>query len=199
VSQTNIFLCGVGGQGIGMLAEVLIQACLRAGHKVKGMDTHGLAQRGGVVVSHLRLGEGVRSPEIPPGQADIVLGLERLEALRGALSMLKPGGSVVYYDCEYQPMHVRMGKAKYPSAAELEAAVAARGGGVERVLVEGLKDPRMQNTALLGRLAGLGLIQGLTPELVEETLREVIPASALDDNLAVFRQAAQPVNAAHGG
>jgi len=141
----------------------------------------------------------VRSPEIPPGQADIVLGLERLEALRGALSMLKPGGSVVYYDCEYQPMHVRMGKAKYSSAAELEAAVAARGGGVERVLVEGLPDVRMQNTALLGRLAGLGLIQGLTPELVEETLREVIPASALEDNLAVLRKAALPVNAAHGG
>jgi indolepyruvate ferredoxin oxidoreductase beta subunit len=188
VSEANIYLCGVGGQGIGLLAEVLIQSCLSAGHRVKGVDTHGLAQRGGIVTSHIRLGEHVFSPRIPPGQADIVVGLERLEAYRAALEMLKDGGMVVYYDCEYQPIHVRMGKAQYPSVAQLEQVVRERHGRIEHVLLQ-LPDPRMQNTALLGRIAALGLIAGLTPAIVESQLSDVIPAAALDENLTVFRAA----------
>lgn len=188
MSEANIYLCGVGGQGIGLLAEVLIQSCLSAGHRVKGVDTHGLAQRGGIVTSHIRLGEHVFSPRIPPGQADIVVGLERLEAYRAALEMLKDGGMVVYYDCEYQPIHVRMGKAQYPSVAQLEQVVRERHGRIEHVLLQ-LPDPRMQNTALLGRIAALGLIAGLTPAIVESQLSDVIPAAALDENLTVFRAA----------
>ncbi len=195
MKQVNIYLCGVGGQGIGVLAEVLIQACLKAGHPVKGVDTHGLAQRGGIVTSHLRLGEGVFSPRVPPGQADIVLGLERLEAYRAASEMLKDGGTVVYYDCEYQPIHVRMGKAQYPSADELERVAQERHARLERVQMD-LSDPRMQNTALIGRFAALELIPGLSAEIVESALREVIPAGALEENLAVFHQAAAAVQTA---
>jgi len=189
VKQLNIYLCGVGGQGIGLLAEVLIQSCLSAGQRVKGVDTHGLAQRGGIVTSHIRLGGHVFAPRIPPGQADIVLGLERLEAYRAAVEMLKDGGTVVYYDCEYQPIHVRMGKTLYPSVDELERVVQERHGRTERVFLQ-LSDPRMQNTALLGRVAALGLIEGLTPAVVEAQLGEVIPAAALEENLSVFRAAA---------
>lgn len=188
MKPANIYLCGVGGQGIGLLAEVVIQSCLSAGHRVMGVDTHGLAQRGGVVTSHIRLGEHVFSPRIPPGQADIVLGLERLEAYRAAVGMLNDGGTVVYYDCEYQPIHVRMGKAQYPSVDELERVVRERHGSIERVALE-LDDPRMQNTALLGRFAALGLIDGLTPAIVEAQLCNVIPAAVLEDNLTVFRAA----------
>lgn len=192
----NIYICGVGGQGIGLLAEVLIQSCLQAGHAVKGVDTHGLAQRGGIVTSHIRLGAGVYAPQVPPGQADLVLGLERLEAYRATLEMLKTGGTVVYYDCEYQPIHVRMGRGSYPGAAELARAVGERGGRLERVLLEGLPDPRMQNTALLGRVTSLGLIDGLTPALVEEQLAALVPASAREANLDVFRRAAATAPAA---
>lgn len=195
MTQLNIYLCGVGGQGIGVLAEVMIQSCLKAGHTVKGVDTHGLAQRGGIVVSHLRLGEGIFSPRIPPGQADIVIALERLEAYRAAVEMLKDGGTVVYYDCEYQPIHVRMGKAQYPSTEELERVVRERRAQLQRVKME-LQDPRMQNTALLGRFAALGLVPGLTPDIVESQLREIIPAQAQEENLAVFHQAAAAVQTA---
>jgi indolepyruvate ferredoxin oxidoreductase, beta subunit len=188
VKPANIYLCGVGGQGIGLLAEVMIQSCLSAGHRVKGVDTHGLAQRGGIVTSHIRLGGHVFSPRIPPGQADIVLGLERLEAYRAAVEMLRDGGTVVYYDCEYQPIHVRMGKALYPSADQLEQVVRERHGRTERVLLQ-LPDPRMQNTALLGRFAALGVVEGLTPAIVEAQLSDVLPAPILEENLAVFRAA----------
>ena len=185
----NIYLCGVGGQGIGLLAEVLARACLAAGHTVHGCDTHGLAQRGGIVVSQLRLGDHFHTPRVPPGEADLVIALERLEAARAAAAMLAEGGTVVYYDTVQQPIHVRMGEAEYPDHARLEKAVAARQGRLERVLLEDLPDARMQNVALLGRLATLGAIEGVTPAVVQGALEEVVPPRARDANLEVFRRA----------
>lgn len=185
----NVYLCGVGGQGIGLLAEVLARACLAAGHAVHGCDTHGLAQRGGIVVSHLRLGERLHTPRVPPGEADLVVALERLEAARAAATMLAAGGMVVYYDTVYQPVHVRMGRADYPGPAQLEQAVAARGGRLERVFLEDLPDARMQNVALLGRLAAVGAVEGVTPAVVRRALEEVVPPRARDANLEVLGKA----------
>ena len=186
----NIYLSGVGGQGIGMLTETLGQACLAAGHAVHGCDTHGLAQRGGTVISHLRLGDGVFTPRVPEGEAHLVIALERLESLRGVQTHLRGGGTLLYYDAVYQPIAVRMGKAPYPASAEVDAAVAARGGVVHRVFIEGLEDPRMQNSALLGVLAARALIPGVDLERAEAAIRAAVPKAALDANLAVFRKAA---------
>jgi indolepyruvate ferredoxin oxidoreductase beta subunit len=185
----NIYLCGVGGQGIGLLAEVLGQACLAAGHPVRGCDTHGLAQRHGTVVSHLRLGPAALVPRVPAGRAHLVVGLERLEALRAVKPMLGPGGTVVYYDTIYQPIHVRMGQHAYPGADALERAVQAKGGRLERVFFEDLADPRMQNVALLGRVVGTGVIENLPPAIAEAALSAAVPSRLLDENLAVFRRA----------
>ena len=76
----NIYLSGVGGQGIGLLSELILRAVDHAGQPVKAVDTHGLAQRGGIVVSHIRIGPAVFSPLIRPHQADLVVALERHEA-----------------------------------------------------------------------------------------------------------------------
>ena len=67
--EFNIYMAGVGGQGIGLLADVLTRACMAAGHRVLGADTHGLAQRGGIVISHLRLGDLPCTPRVPAGEA----------------------------------------------------------------------------------------------------------------------------------
>lgn len=190
MAGTNIYMCGVGGQGIGVLSEVMIQACLAAGHQVRGVDTHGLAQRGGIVVSHLRLGEHALAPRIAPGEADLVIGLERLEAHRALLKMLRSGGALVYYDTEMQPIHVRMGKADYPSREALEEAAAQRQVRVERVHVDELPDPRMQNTAVIGRLASLEWIPLVTSQHFENALRQVLKPQALESNLKVFSAAA---------
>jgi len=72
----NIFIIGVGGQGIGLLSEAIIRAAYYAGNQAKGVDTHGLAQRGGTVTSQIRLGSKAFSPLIPEGKADIALALE---------------------------------------------------------------------------------------------------------------------------
>lgn len=189
MSMTNIYLCGVGGQGIGLLSEVLSQACLAAGHQVRGCDTHGIAQRHGSVVSHLRLGPGPATPRVPPGEADLVIGLERLEALRGVVHMLKQGGTLVYYDTVYQPIHVRMGRAEYPSNDELNRAVTECGGRVERVKLDSLEDPRMQNVALFGRFVALGLVADVDVAKAEAVLLSSVPSKALEANLSVFRKA----------
>jgi indolepyruvate ferredoxin oxidoreductase beta subunit len=191
MKQMNIYLCGVGGQGIGLLAGVLAQSCLAAGYRVRGCDTHGLAQRGGTVVSHLRIGDQLFTPMVPPGHADLVIGLERLETLRAVSVMLRPGGTVIYYDSTYQPIHVRMGQAKYPTSAQLADAAAARSARLERVAME-LPDARMQNVALLGRLAAIQAISGVDIEIVQEALNTVLSARAREANLAVFEKAATP-------
>jgi indolepyruvate ferredoxin oxidoreductase beta subunit len=79
---TNLFLCGVGGQGILLASEVISSACMKSGFDIKQSEVHGMAQRGGSVVAHLRFGEKVFSPLIEPGDADIVVSFELLEALR---------------------------------------------------------------------------------------------------------------------
>jgi len=186
----NIYLCGVGGQGIGILALALAQAAERAGLTVHACDTHGLAQRGGVVSSHIRLGADALTPLVPEGGADLVLALERLEALRGAAQYLKKGGKVLYYDTAYQPVSVRMGKAHYPTAEEVAVEVSGLGGEVFSVALKAIPDPRMQNSALLGRLAALKAVPGLGAEVIEEVLKEILAPAALEENLRVFRSAA---------
>jgi indolepyruvate ferredoxin oxidoreductase, beta subunit len=192
----NIYCIGVGGQGIGLLSSTLSAACLAAGHTVRGCDTHGLAQRGGTVVSHIRLGDDIFTPLVPEGEAHLVVGLERLEALRGAQSMLAGGGTVVYYDAEYQPIAVRMKQAKYPQPDAVQAIATERGGKTTRVFQEDLPDPRFQNVALLGCIAGLGVIEGVTAEHLRQALEGSVPPAALEKNMAVFDEALEDAKTA---
>src|SRR5210317_1232203 len=105
----NIYLCGVGGQGIGLLSEILLRGADHAGLQAKAVDTHGLAQRGGTVVSQLRLGETIHSPMIPGRKADLVVALERHEAMRGMDTALRDDGCLIYYNTVLQPLGVRLG------------------------------------------------------------------------------------------
>ncbi len=182
----NIYLCGVGGQGIGLLAEVLGEACRAAGHTLHGCDTHGVAQRHGVVASHLRLGEQAYTPRIAPAGAQLVVALERLEALRGASRMLARGGMLVYYDVVYQPVPVRLRSAAYPSSDDVARLVAARGGRLERVLIADLPDPRMQNAALLGRLGALEIVPGVGCDRLRAALEASLPEPLQRGNLEAF-------------
>ena len=185
----NIYICGVGGQGIGLLGAALAQAGERSGLTVRSCDTHGLAQRGGVGSSHIRLGADALTPLVPEGGADLVLALERLEALRGAAQYLKKGGKVIYYDTAYQPVSVRTGQAQYPSGEDIAKQVGEIGGEVSVVTLPGIRDPRMQNSALLGRLAALKAVPGLKTEVIEEVLKEILPPTALEENLRIFHSA----------
>ncbi len=184
----DIYVIGVGGQGIGLLSETLIRAADYAGKPVKGVDTHGLAQRGGMVVSHVRIGAGAQSPLIMAGQAEMVVALERHEALRGLNLYLKDGGAMVYYDSAWQPLHVRLKKEKAASAEVIATECRARGIREIRVFQSGLEDPRMQNVAVLAEICRQELILGLGAGHVEAALNDLLSGPVLEKNLALFRK-----------
>src|SRR6056297_2653554 len=120
--RINIYMIGVGGQGIGLLSEVLIRAADYAKLNVRGVDTHGLAQRGGTVQSQLRIGDGIYSPLIQKNSADIVIALERTEALRGIQNYLKEKGTVIYYNTSWQTLDVRLENSEEVSVNDINRA-----------------------------------------------------------------------------
>lgn len=185
----NIYLCGVGGQGIGLLCETILRAADHAGHVAKAVDTHGLAQRGGIVVSQIRLGQEAHSPLIPERMADLVVGLERHEALRGMNVALKDGGTLIYYDTVLQPLGVRLGKVVETSTEDIERAGSQRGIAIRPVVRPGLKDPRMQNIAVLSEISSRKLIPGLTPAHYEQALDDLLKGEMLRANVQLFRDA----------
>jgi len=113
----NIVIAGVGGQGVLMASKVLAESALAAGLDVKQNEVHGMAQRGGSVISFVRMGEQVASPVVMPGTADLLISFEPLEALR-YIHYLKPGGRLVYNRVSINPSTVAAGLAVYPDDVE---------------------------------------------------------------------------------
>ena len=183
----NIYMTGVGGQGIGLLSEVLLRALDYEGMTVRGVDTHGLAQRGGVVVSQKRTGEGEFPPLITPGEADLVLALERHEALRAVDTFLADGGTLAYYDAVWQPYSVRCGSVPEVTAEFIDEICSRRSIKVCRVFRADLPDPRMQNTALLREILERDLIPGMTGGHVEKALEDLLSGEALEKNMSILR------------
>lgn len=181
----NIYMTGVGGQGIGLLAEILARAADYAGLQVRGCDTHGLAQRGGMVTSHLRLGRSW-SPLVPDGEADLVIALERHEAVRAADCMLKSGGTMIWYDTSLQPSSVRMGEAPAVTEDDVERVAEAREIRAIRVHRPDLPDPRMQNVALVASILTHELIPGIGTSQVRKAMKDLLTGAVLDSNLALL-------------
>ena len=119
----NIVIAGVGGQGVLMASKVLAESALASGMDVKQNEVHGMAQRGGSVISFVRIGDQVFSPVVMPGSADILISFEPLEALR-YVHYLKPGGKLVYNKATINPSTVASGLATYPGDVEEQIARA---------------------------------------------------------------------------
>ena len=126
----NIHMTGVGGQGIGLLSQALLRGIDHAGITAVAVDTHGLAQRGGTVVSRIRCGEPVYSPLIMAGCADLVLGMEVHEALRGLTTALKPGGTLLFLNVSWQPLPVRLGQSPVVTDDDIHQAGKSAGARV---------------------------------------------------------------------
>ncbi|WP_343209171.1 indolepyruvate oxidoreductase subunit beta [Anaerolentibacter hominis] len=109
----NIMIVGVGGQGTLLTSRILGGITLQAGFDVKLSEVHGMAQRGGSVVTFVRYGDKVTEPIVEEGQADVLIAFERLEALRYA-HFLKKGGNLIVNDQRIDPMPVVIGAAEYP-------------------------------------------------------------------------------------
>jgi len=151
---TNILVVGIGGQGVMTATEILAEAALALGYDVKKTEVAGMAQRGGVVSSHLRFGLKVLSPQIMPGQADLLVAFEAAEGLRWC-HYLKPGGLVLMNTAQIVPPVVDLGLYDYP--ADPLSEIRARGYQVhafdaQRIALE-LGDVRLANTVMLGAMA----------------------------------------------
>lgn len=154
MNTTNILVVGIGGQGVMTATEILAEAAISLGHDVKKTEVAGMAQRGGVVSSHLRFGTKVLSPQITPGEADLIVGFEAAETLRW-MHYLRPGGVVLMNTARLLPPVVSGGLYDYP--ADPVAELNARGIEVHAfdamAIAVGLGDVRLGNTVMLGAIA----------------------------------------------
>jgi indolepyruvate ferredoxin oxidoreductase beta subunit len=181
----NVHLSGVGGQGIGMLSEVILRAADYAGHPVKSVDTHGLAQRGGIVNSQVRIGDAIFSPLIPPGQVDLAVSLERHEALRASKSVLKENRVLIYYNTVWQPLSIRLNQAVEVTTQEIEDYCRSHGTLLYTVYRDDLPDTRMQNMALLSVIQDQTLIPGIEAQHYRAAMEDLMAGSTLEENLAI--------------
>jgi len=178
---TNILVCGIGGQGVMTAAEIIAQAAIAKGFDAKKSEVAGMAQRGGVVTSHVRFGRKVYSPVITPGTADILVAFEAAEGSRWA-DCLRPGGVAMVNTVRLPPPIVSAGLFKYPDdpVAQMRAAGVAVTDFDADALARGLGDLRLVNTVMLGAIADwlpfpaadleaqiVGRFQGRKPEMVE--------------------------------
>lgn len=149
----NIMIVGVGGQGTLLTSRILGRLATRAGYDVKLSEVHGMAQRGGSVVTFVRFGEKVAEPIVEEGQADVLIAFERLEALR-YLHFLKKDGVVVVNDLRIDPITVVTGAASYPEGI-LETLKNSRRTIAVNATEEAKKlgVPRAFNVVVLGAAA----------------------------------------------
>jgi indolepyruvate ferredoxin oxidoreductase beta subunit len=186
MDRFDIYLIGVGGQGIGLLSEIILRAADHAGNPVKGVDTHGLAQRGGIVCSQVRIGTRANSPLIRQGTADLVVALERHEALRGMNSALRNGGTLLYFNTVWQPLAVRLNRAATVSEEIIHDECHRRAIREIKIFKEGLSDARLQNMVLLAHIDKMALIPDVHTEHYHQAMTDLMTGSMLEKNREIF-------------
>lgn len=191
----TVLMCGVGGQGTILAADLLAHAALESGYDAKVSEIHGMSQRGGAVTTVVRFGKGgVQSMVSDDGCADCVVSFETTEALRN-LPALKEGGYLLVADESIQPLPVLIGRASMPEQAQerlLDAGatlIPASGIAVEA------GSPKSVNVVLLGALATR---LDFSQEAWEKVVARRVPPKTVDANLAAFRAGLAFAQAADG-
>jgi len=181
----NIMIVGVGGQGSLLASKLLGKIFLENGFDVKVSEVHGMSQRGGSVLTYVRVGEKVYSPIIDEGEADYVISFEILEAARAA-KFLKKDGKIISNLQEINPMPVVAGKAEYPvSLAEKMKDMGIDIDAFDALqLAEEAGSSKAVNLVLMGRLSKHF---GFSEEKWIETIEKSVPAKFLEMNKNAFR------------
>jgi indolepyruvate ferredoxin oxidoreductase, beta subunit len=187
----DIIIAGVGGQGVLLSGRIITLAALAAGYDVKQSEVHGMAQRGGSVVSHVRFGGKVFSPTITRGECGLLIGFEPVEALRN-VHFLREGGSVVCNTRKISTLTVSSGAEEYPQNVEREINSRVRwsAGPGSALLIDGTAlavqagDMRTLNLVLLG--AAVKYLP-FSPAQVEAAIKRTFTGKMSNLNIKAFR------------
>ena len=186
--ELNIIICGVGGQGIVLMSELLGNAAVRDGIEVKGSEVLGMAQRGGSVFSNIRLGSDIYAPLTPEGKCDILIAVEPSEAIRN-IQYLSKSSMVILNSREVMPFTVFLGSSGYPSLDEI---LDNLNKAVDRVItLDAAKlageagNLQSTNVVMLGALFGSGLMS-IKEETVKAVIQSRFSARAAEANLKAF-------------
>ncbi len=192
MERYNILLCGVGGQGTVLASKILAKSAMARGETVHTAETIGMAQRGGSVVSHVRIGDGCYAPLIPHGQADVILAFEPAEAVRN-LAYLKKGGTVVVSNTAVKPVTDALAKTDYDGQVMLDYL---RRQKLQLVQVDSERltkvcgSTKCLNIALLGAAAKAGTI-GMTPDDIRQIIKTTLPEKFQAMNLLALEEGVQ--------
>ncbi len=196
MKTTNVIVAGVGGQGSILAAHILGKAAIRqtasSGQPVKVRigETYGAAMRGGKVFSHVRIGDA-RAPLTTEDGAEMVIGLEPLEALRVAIPYLSPEGVCVVNTAKSVPADVKMGRARYPDVDGILASLRRLGRKViafdATAAAEDLGKPAVMNTVMLGAASSTGLLP-VDEKTLKETIAEEAPPGTAELNMKAFNK-----------
>jgi indolepyruvate ferredoxin oxidoreductase beta subunit len=193
--KLDVVFCGIGGQGVVVLSDIFCEAALIDGFDVAKAEIHGMAQRGGSIVAHARLGEKVEAPLIERGAADVILGFEVLETAR-ALPMLKKNGKVVVNTKYIPPSASAAFSGKLPSEKELLTMINRKAGKVFEIdgigIALELGNPLVVNTVLLGALSALPETP-VKPESFEKAIVGRFKEKYVKMNMQAFQRGRESV------
>lgn len=183
MENLNVMVVGVGGQGTLLTSRIIGKTALNKGYDVKLSEVHGMAQRGGSVVTFVRFGKGVKEPVVEEGNVDVLISFERLEALRYA-HFLKKDGKIIVNDCRIDPMTVVIGQSEYPeniieTLKENHKVIALDG----QKIAKELGNSKVLNSVVLGVAAKY---IGFTKEEWLETIVKTVPAKTIEINEKAF-------------
>jgi indolepyruvate ferredoxin oxidoreductase beta subunit len=171
----DIVLVGVGGQGVLTIADLLIRSAFEAGIPATYCPTKGMAQRGGFVKAEVRLGRRNMGPRIGEGQADLVVSMERSEALKG-LRLLKPGETFLLYDHVWAPAGVMLGADPYPERAQVIEQIEIVSNKL--IVLDPDELPTVDGSAVRPNIYVLGAMVGRT------AVGDVLPAKQVESTIA---------------
>lgn len=193
--KTDILMTGVGGQGVILASDALAEIAMKGGHDVKKSDSLGMSQRGGSVVSHLRIGRQVFSPMIRKGEADILLAFERLEGARWA-DYLNTGSIAIINDLAIPPLSVVGGASAYPSIADVEEMIRRYTDNLFIIpgsqIAQEMGNPQVLNVLLIGFLS---VFLDIDEQSYIEDLSQRVPQKVLQLNLKAFARGREEASA----
>lgn len=189
IKDLNIIICGVGGQGVVLMSELLGSAALKDGVPIKGSEVLGMAQRGGSVFSNLRLGgDSSLAPMTPEGKCDILLAVEPSEALRN-IQYLAENSVVVLNTVKVIPYTVFLGKSGYPGVETIIEKLRRISPRVitldASVIAQKAGSLQAANVVMLGALYGTGLMN-ISADTAKSVIRDHFPVKTAELNIKAF-------------